>query len=65
MIVEKIKYVVATKDYPLCFSDSNGHFRSDFAKADLSTYELCESELRQMKNPENYQILQVKITYEF
>lgn len=65
MIIEKEQYVLATKPFPLCFSDGNGYFKSNFDKADLSTYELCEYELNHMDNPEDYQILKVKVTYEF
>lgn len=65
MIIETEKYCIATKDFPLQFDDGEGNSVSDFRYAHLDSYEYMKSELEHFDEPENFQILKVKVTYEF
>lgn len=66
MIIENKKYVIATKSFPLEFDDGSGNMVSDFNDAYLGTYEERKTTLYEcFDGPEEYQILEVKITYKF
>lgn len=65
MIIENKKYVIATKSFPLEFADGSGNMVSDFSDAHLGSYDESKSELECFDEPEEYQILEVKIIYEF
>lgn len=66
MIVENKKYVIATKSFPLEFDDGSGNSVSDFNDAYLGTYEERKSTLVEcFDEPDEHQILEVKVTYEF
>lgn len=64
MIIENKKYVIATKSFPLEFDDGSGNMVSDFTDAYLGTYEEIKTQLGYFDEPEEHQILEVKITYE-
>jgi hypothetical protein len=68
MKIEKNKYVIATKDFPLQFEDNftdgeDTEFIEDAAFYDFK--ETAVEELDRFDEPEKRQILKVKITYEF
>ena len=65
MIIESKKYAIATKGFPLLFDDGEGNNVSNFEEAFLSSYESTEAELKCCDEPDKYQILEVKVTYEF
>lgn len=65
MIIEKEKYVIATKSFPLEFDDGKGNSVSDFENAYLGNYEDTKSILKSFDEADEYQILKVKVMYEF
>lgn len=65
MIIENKKYVIATKTFPLKFDNGDGNNVSDFNDACLSSYDETKAELECFDEPDKYQILEVKVTYEF
>lgn len=65
MIIENKKYVIATKSFPLEFDDGSGNMVRDFNDAYLGTYDEINSELECFDEHGEYQILEVKVTYEF
>lgn len=66
MIIENKKYVIATKSFPLEFDDGSGNRVSDFNDAYIGTYEERKATLDEcFDEPEEFQILEVKVTYEF
>lgn len=66
MIIENKKYVIATKSFPLEFDDGSGNGVNNFNDAYLGTYEERKSTLAEcFDEPDEHQILEVKITYEF
>lgn len=65
MIIEEEKYCIATKSFPLEFDDGRGNMVNDFKDAYLSPYEMTEKYLSYYDEPDEYQLLKVKITYEF
>lgn len=64
MIIENKKYVIATKSFPLEFDDGSGNMINDFNDAYLGTYDEMKTKLGYFDEPEEYQILEVKIIYE-
>ena len=65
MIIESKKYAIVTKGFPLLFDDGEGNNVSNFEEAFLGSYENAEAELKCYDEPDKYQILEVKVTYEF
>lgn len=65
MIIENKKYVIATKSFPLEFHDGLGNMVSDFNDSHLGSFNEVKSELECFDEPDEYQILEVKVTYEF
>lgn len=65
MLIENKKYVIATKFFPLWFDDGTGKAVSDFKDAYLSSYDELKTKLEYFDEPENFQILEVRVTYEF
>lgn len=65
MIIENKKYVIATKTFPLLFDNGNGENVSDFEHAFLGSNKEIENILDTFDDPELYQTLEVKVTYEF
>lgn len=63
MIVENKKYVIATKSFPLEFDDGSGNRVCDFNGAYLGTYDEVKTQLGCFDEPEEHQILEVKVTY--
>lgn len=65
MILENKKYVIATKFFPLEFDDGSGNAVNDFNEAYLGTYDEMKTQLWYFDEPDKFQILEVKATYEF
>ena len=68
MIIKKIKYVNATKSFPLMFdwADSDGEDTDELEQAYFyDSEEEAIIDLDRFDEPELRQILPVKITYEF
>jgi hypothetical protein len=64
MLFTKTNYIIATKEFPLVF-DSEGLLVDDIEMADIfNDKEDAESVLESLDNPEIYQVLTLKITYE-
>lgn len=62
------RYVIATREFPLRFDniDECGEFVDDIESAYLyDTEEDIVNELLQFDDPEIYQSLKIKVTYEF
>ena len=64
MIVSKEKYCIASKEFPLKFYRC-GCETDELEDDVLRSKESCEYELSTYDEPEEYQILKVKVTYEF
>ena len=63
MIISEEKYCIASKEFPLKFYRGN---ETDYFEHDLlRTKESCQDELDMYATPKEYQILKVKVTYEF
>ena len=66
MKMTKERYCIASKTFPLMFQDGEGYGCDDIEDAMLFlTKKTCEDELDIFDKPENFQILNVKVTYEF
>ena len=65
MIIGNNKYVIATKSFPLEFDNGYGNMVSDFNGSYLGTYDEMKTQLGYFDEPDKYQILEVKVTYEF
>lgn len=65
MVVEHTKYAIATKSFPLFFDDGEGNSVDTIEDAAIGSKEDCEAELKCFDEPENYQIIEVKVSYEF
>lgn len=67
MIVKKNKYVIATKDFPIVFDDGDGNLEKDIQYAYLYPDKSCAEKIlsNEFDEPDNFQILEVNITYEF
>lgn len=65
MIIENKKYVIATKSFPLEFDDGSGNRVCDFNDAYLGTYDEVKTQLGYFDESDKYQILEVKVIYEF
>ena len=64
MIISEEKYCIASKEFPLKFyrcGNETDYFEHDL----LRSKESAEDELNTYDEPEEYQILKVKVTYEF
>lgn len=64
MKLVKEKYCIASKSFPLMFFE-DGEEYDDIEAIHLTRKEDCENELKTYDEPEEYQILKVKVTYEF
>lgn len=65
MKIEKTMHCIASKTFPLKFYDYNGCERESMDDENiLMTYAECVAQLKLYDEPEEYQILAVKITYE-
>lgn len=66
MIVKKNKYVIATKSFPIVFDDGDGNPEKDIENAYLySDKGNAEKILNdEFEEPDNFQVLEVNITYE-
>lgn len=65
MKIEKTMHCIASKTFPLKFYDYNGcECESMDDKNVLMTYAECTAQLEDYDEPEEYQILAVRITYE-
>lgn len=65
MRVEKTMHCITSKTFPLKFYNYNGDERDSIDDDNvLMTYEECAAQLKYYDEPEEYQILAVKITYE-
>ena len=64
MIIEDEKYCIVEKTFPLNFY-VDGYGYSRFGSDVLYEKEACEAELATYDEPNNFQIIKVKITYEF
>ena len=65
MKLTKDMYVLATKKFPLEFVGIDGDCEEEFCDNVLLTKEECEHNLKSFDNPEAFQILMVRVTYEF
>lgn len=67
MIIKNEKYTIATKDYPIKFDDGNGNPVDDLDDAYLElSYDNAKSRLENcFDEPDEFQILKVKVSYEF
>lgn len=65
MIISEERYCIASKDFPLRFYDRDGCELNVFNHHMLMTKQDCEYELGMFDEPEEFQILKVKATYEF
>lgn len=64
MIISEEKYCIASKSFPLKFMQDGEEYDS-IDDIVLMTKESCEYELSTYDEPEEFQILKVKVTYEF
>lgn len=65
MIIKNEKYTIATKDYPLTFDDGNGNSVDDLDDAYLDlSYDNTKARLENYDEPDEFQILKVRVTYE-
>lgn len=64
MVFEDEKYCIVSKTFPLNFYVDGCEYR-EFGAEVLFNKEECEAELATYDEPENCQIIKVKITYEF
>ena len=64
MILRKEMYCIASRSFPLKFY-RNGYEIDELDIDVLRNKEGCEYELETYDEPELYQILKVKVTYEF
>jgi hypothetical protein len=65
--IENIKYVIATKEFPLEFEDRNSEGEDTELIEDAWLYDsiqTAEVELDRFDEPDKRQIVKVKITYE-
>lgn len=66
MKITNKKYVIATKDFPLEFDDGNGNRLDNIEDARLyNDMEDVNSVLQYFDDPDEHQIIQVNVTYEF
>lgn len=63
MIISKEKYCIASKEFPLKFYRC-GNETDELEYDVLRSKESCENELATYDEPELFQILKVRITYE-
>lgn len=64
MIISEEKYCIASKEFPLKFyrcGNETDYFENDL----LRSKESAEDELNTYDEPEEFQVLKVKVTYEF
>ena len=64
MIISEEKYCIASKEFPLKFcrcGNETDYFENDL----LRSKESAEDELSTYDEPEKFQVLKVKVTYEF
>ena len=64
MIISEEKYCIASKEFPLKFyrcGNETDYFHNDL----LRSQESAEDELNTYDEPEKFQVLKVKVTYEF
>lgn len=67
MITTNTRYVIATKQFPLLFDDGDGNMIDsiDYAllyeRRDQAQYRIDKA----FDEPENYQVLCIKVTFEF
>lgn len=60
------RYCIVSKSFPLMFCDEKGYECDDIEDAAFFLIKkTCEDELNTYDEPENFQILNVKVTYEF
>lgn len=64
MIISNKKYCVASKAFLLTFYIHNGSETNILDNDCMMSYKECEMTLKDFDEPENYQILQVKVTFE-
>lgn len=64
MIISHNKYCIASKSFPLKFYSYNGVETDELFYLNMMSYEKCETVLKEFDDPEQYQILQVKVTFE-
>lgn len=64
MIISRNKYCIASKSFPLKFYSYNGMELDELLYLNMMSYEKCETVLKEFDDPEKYQILQVKVTFE-
>lgn len=66
MKITNKKYVIATKDFPLEFDDGNGNRLDSIEDARLyNDMEDAKSVLQYFDDPDEHQIIQVSVIYEF
>ena len=63
MIVSKEKYCITSKNFPLKFYHC-GEETDELGDDVLKSKEYCENELETYDEPEAFQILKVRVTYE-
>lgn len=64
MRVSKEKYCIASKLFPLMFYEDGTEY-DDIEDIYLTSKESAEDELNTYDEPEEFQVLKVKVTYEF
>ena len=66
MLIEKIKYIIATKEFPLEFDSIDGGYNTDKIEEAYfyNSKEEAIGELNRFDEPDTRQVLPVKITYE-
>lgn len=64
MIVSNNKYCIASRSFPLKFYLYHGSETDELNHECLMSYTDCETALKEFDDPEQYHILQVKVTYE-
>lgn len=64
MTINRNKYVIASKTFPLMFYDKHGNEFDDFEEPMMSERELAESVLNIFDEPNQFQVLEIKVRYE-
>lgn len=64
MIISQNHYCIASKAFPLMFYLRHGSETNRLDNECMMSYKECEMALKDFDEPEDYQILQVKVTFE-
>ena len=66
MVRKNKTYAIVTKDFPLGFDDGNGNRLDNIEDAHLyNDMEDANKVLQHLDDPDEHQIIQVDVTYEF